>query len=87
MKTKTRDQDRDEVGWSLMLRRQTDGSVQGQPHTSDAESYELICRVCGDDSRLTYLDVSPDFQRLRAPYPIAEAVEKYEQHVRLHEQV
>ena len=52
MKTKTRDQDRDEVGWSLMLRRQTDGSVQGQPHTSDAESYELICRVCGDDSRL-----------------------------------
>ena len=56
MKTKTRDQD--EVGWSLMLRRYGDASVQGQRQGA-AERYELICRVCGDDSSLTYLIVSP----------------------------
>ena len=82
MKTKTRDQD--EVGWSLMLRRYGDASMQGQWQGA-AERYELICRVCGDDSSLTYLIVSPDLQRLRGPYPLAEAVAKYEQHVRLHE--
>ena len=83
MKTKSRDQD--EVGWSVMLRRHGPASVQAQPKADDAERYELICRLCGDDSRLAYLDVSPDLQRLRGPYPIAAAVAKYEQHVQFHE--
>jgi hypothetical protein len=46
--------------------------------------FELICYDCGDDPGLDYREVSPEFQRMRGPYLIAEGIAAYREHVGLH---
>jgi hypothetical protein len=46
--------------------------------------FELICYDCGDDPGLDYREVSPEFQRMRGPYLIAEGITAYREHVGLH---
>jgi hypothetical protein len=46
--------------------------------------FELICYDCGDDPGLDYCDVSPEFERMRGPYLIAEGSTAYREHVGLH---
>ena len=57
----------------------------GRPEGGYTDAYELICCECGDDPDLDYQQVSPEFQRIRGPYPIAAGVEAYEQHAGQHE--
>ncbi len=68
----------------LVLRRQPARVVGGRPEGGYTDAYELICRDCGDDPDLDYHQVSPEFQRIRGPYPIAVGVEAYEQHAGQH---
>ena len=72
-------------GWTLVLRRQPARLVGGRPEGGYTDVYELICGDCGDDPDLDYQQVSPKFQRIRGPYPIAAGVEAYEQHAGQHE--
>ncbi len=80
----TRDQPGD--GWSVVLRRQPVRIVEGQPAGGYTDAFEIICCDCGDHPGLDYSEVSPELQRIRGPYPIAEGVAVYEQHVGLHHQ-
>jgi hypothetical protein len=73
-------QDEPALGWTLVLRRQPVHLVEGRPEGSYADSYELICCECGDDPDLDYLDISPDFQRIRGPYRLPAGIEAYRRH-------
>jgi hypothetical protein len=53
-----------------------DGRVEGG-------AFELICCECGDNPHLAYSQVSPRLQQIRGPYPIAEGLVAYEQHLGL----
>jgi len=71
-------------GWTVVLRRQPARLVDGQPQGGYMDVYELICCDCGDDPDLDYRHASPGFQRIRGPYPFAEGIAAYGNHVRRH---
>jgi hypothetical protein len=74
------------LGWTLVLRRQRSGLVEG-PEGGYTDVYELICCGCGDDPDLEYPDVSLGLQRIRGPYGLSAGIEAYGQHdVRQHGQ-
>jgi hypothetical protein len=68
------------LGWTLVLRRQRAGLVEGCPEGGYTDVYELICCGCGDDPDLDYRDVSLDLQRIRGPYGLSAGIEAYGQH-------
>ena len=65
------------LGWTVVLRRQPARSAAGWP----PQEFELICCYCGDHPDLDYLDVSPELQRIRGPYPLPAGVAAYERHL------
>jgi len=79
---KTQDQPRPD--WTVVLRRRPVRLVEGQPEGGWTEEYEIVCCDCGDDPGLDYREVSSALQRIRGPYPIAEGITAYEEHVRRH---
>jgi hypothetical protein len=74
-------------GWTVVLRRQPARIVAGRPEGGYTDAYELVCCDCGDDPDLDFREISPELQRVRGPYPIAEGVSAYTRHVRRHEGV
>ena len=80
----TRDQRED--GWTVVLRRQPARIVEGRPEGGYTDAFEIICRDCGDHPGHDYSEVAPELQRIRGPYPIADGVVAYEQHLGLHHQ-
>jgi hypothetical protein len=70
--------------WTVVLRRQPVRIVEGQPEGGYTDMFEIICCDCGDHPDLDYREVSPEFQRIRGPYPIAAGVAAYVKHVEQH---
>jgi len=73
--------DEPEPGWTVILRRRPARVVASRPDGGYADAYELICCYCGDHPDLDYLDVSPELQRIRGPYPLPAGVAAYERHL------
>ena len=71
--------DRPGARWTAVLRRQPEGGY--------TDMFEIICRDCGDDPSLGYLEVPPRLQLVRGPYSLAAGVAVYEQHIGLHQQL
>ncbi len=78
--------DQPREGWTVVLRRQPVRIVAGRPEGGYTNVFEIICCDCGDHPDQEYSEVSPEFQRIRGPYPIADGVAAYERHLRLHRQ-
>ena len=79
-----KDQDQTGPGWTVVLRRQPARIVAGKAEGGYTNVFEIICCDCGDDPGLDYYEVSAELQRIRGPYPIADGIAAYEQHVRQH---
>jgi hypothetical protein len=60
--------------------------VEGRPEGGYTDKYEIVCCDCGDHPYLDYREVSPELQRVRGPYPIADGITGYLKHVGQHEQ-
>ena len=73
-------------GWTAVLRRQPARMVEGRPEGGYTDLFEIICCDCGDHPDLDYCEVSPELQRFRGPYPIADGIAAYVEHLRLHDQ-
>jgi hypothetical protein len=71
-------------GWTVVLRRQPVRVVDGQVEGGYTDVFELICCDCGDHPDLDYRDISPEFQRIRGPYPIVAGVAAYGEHLEQH---
>jgi hypothetical protein len=67
--------------WTVALRRQPVRIVGGEPEGGYTDAYELVCCDCGDNPDLDYLDVAPELQRVRGPYPLPAGVSAYVLHV------
>jgi hypothetical protein len=67
--------------WTVALRRQPVRIVGGEPAGGYTDAYELICCDCGDNPELDYLDVAPEVQLVRGPYPLPAGVTAYVLHV------
>jgi hypothetical protein len=67
--------------WTVALRRQPVRIVGGEPEGGYTDAYELICCDCGDNPDLDYLDVAPEVQQVRGPYPLPAGVTAYVLHV------
>jgi hypothetical protein len=78
--------DRPGDGWTVVLRRQPVRIVEGRLGGCYTDVFELICCDCGDDPHLDYREVSPELQRVRGPYPIAEGIAAYKRHLGVHRQ-
>jgi hypothetical protein len=72
------------LGWTVVLRRCPVRIVEGRVQSGSADTFEIICCDCGDHPDRDYRDVSPRFQGIRGPYPIALGVTAYKEHLRLH---
>ena len=71
-------------GWTVVLRRRPVRIVEGRPEGGYTDEFEIICCDCGDDPDLDYREISPELQRVRGPYPIAEGITAYVKHARRH---
>jgi hypothetical protein len=67
--------------WTVALRRQPVRIVGGEPEGGYTDAYELICCDCGDNPDLDFLDVAPELQQVRGPYPLPAGVTAYARHV------
>jgi hypothetical protein len=52
---------------------------------SGSDTYEIICRICGDDPGLDHQEVSPELQQIRGPYMLSAAVAAFVKHDELHD--
>ena len=73
-------------GWTVVLRRQPARMLEGLPEGGYTDLYEIVCCDCGDHPYLDYREVSPELQRVRGPYPVADGITAYVQHVRRYHQ-
>jgi hypothetical protein len=71
-------------GWMVVLRRQPARMVEGRPEGGYTDMFEIICCDCGDRPDLGNSEVSPELQRFRRPYPIADGIGAYVEYVGLH---
>jgi hypothetical protein len=71
-------------GWTVVLRRRAVHMVEGRPEGGYTDQYEIVCCDCGDHPYLDYREVSPELQRVRGPYPIADGITAYVQHAGQH---
>src|SRR5262249_16522283 len=71
--------------WTIVLRRQRMVRVvEGKPHGVYINSFEIICRDCGDNLEWDYDDIPPRLQRIRGPYWIETGLKEYEAHSAWH---
>ncbi len=71
---------------TIVLRRQRKVRVvEGKPEGVYTNTFEIICRACGDDPFWDYHDVSPRLQRIRGRYWLELGVREYEAHIAWHE--
>ena len=73
-------------GWTVVLRRQPSRIVAGRAEAGYTDAFEIICCDCGDHPGQDYSEVSAELQRIRGPYPIADGVAAYHNHLRRHPQ-
>jgi hypothetical protein len=73
-------------GWTVVLRRRPVGIVKGRLSGGYTNVFEIICCDCGDHPYWDDREVSPELQRIRGPYSMAEGIAAYERHLRQHEQ-
>jgi hypothetical protein len=69
------------------LRRQPAHLVDGTPDGGYTDSFEIICRDCGDNPRWEYHDAPPRLQRLRGPYWLTAGTAKYVAHIQWHDKL
>ena len=74
----TRDQPGD--GWTVVLRRRPAAWLRADRKAATPMLFEIICCDCGDHPYLDYREVSPELQRIRGPYPVADGITAYEKH-------
>ena len=73
-----------EPNWVIALRRKTAGPGKSQPGDPDADTFEIICRECGDDPALDYQQVSAELRRIRGPHTFSTGSAAFDQHVESH---
>jgi len=73
-------------GWTAVLRRRPARMVEGRPEGGYTDLFEIVCCDCGDHPYLDYSEVSPELQRVRGPYPVADGISAYVEHAGLHHQ-
>jgi ATP/maltotriose-dependent transcriptional regulator MalT len=75
---------KDESDWMIGLRRRPAGlSVNHQD--GGADMFEIICRMCGDDPALDYLQVSAELRQIRGYYPLRIGLVPFFQHQEFHD--
>jgi len=72
-------------GW-MVVPRQPACMAEGRPEGGYTDMFEIICCDCGDHPDLGYSEVSPELQRFRGPYPIADGISASVENAGLHRQ-
>jgi anti-anti-sigma factor len=70
-----------EYNWTISLRR-----TPVRPGNSDpgSNTFEIICRICGDDPALNHQEVSAELQRIRGPYTLSSGITAFTTHNEFH---
>jgi anti-anti-sigma factor len=71
----------DEYNWTVSLRR-----TPVRPDNSDpgSNTFEIICRICGDDPALNHQEVSAELQQIRGPYTLSSGITAFTTHNKFH---
>ena len=67
------------------LRRQPNEIICGRPRGGYKQSFEVICRGCGDHFDVDYREAPARLQKLRGPYQLAAGLAAYEAHYAWHQ--
>jgi hypothetical protein len=73
-----------EPDWIIVLRRNSASPGNNNPKDPGAETFEIICRECGDDPALDYREVSAELQQIRGPYTFSAGSAAFGKHVESH---
>jgi anti-anti-sigma factor len=70
-----------EYNWTVSLRR-----TPVRPDNSDpgSDTFEIICRICGDDPTLNHQEVSAELQQIRGPYTLSSGITAFTTHNKFH---
>jgi anti-anti-sigma factor len=67
--------------WIITLRRTPVGSGNDNPGN---DTFEIICRICGDDPALDHQEVSAELQRIRGRYTLSNGITAFTRHNEFH---
>lgn len=70
--------------WTVALRRKQAGPGISNLHDPGSSTYEIICRICGDDPALDHLQISAELQQLRGPYTLSDGITAFTRHNEVH---
>ena len=73
--------------WPVALWRQQAPTAEDQPTDCYTNTFEIICRDCGDDPSRDYHNVPARLQRIRGPYEIDAGLTVYQEHIAWHEEL
>jgi hypothetical protein len=75
-----------EQHWIVALRRKPAGPGTSNPEDPGNDSYEIICRMCGDDPALDHQQVSAELQQIRGPYTLSTGITGFARHNEFHDE-
>jgi hypothetical protein len=73
-----------EQHWTIALRRQPADPGTSNPENPSSRTYEIICRICGDDPALDHQQMSAELQQIRGPYTLSDGIAAFARHNELH---
>ena len=54
------------------------------PEGPGSDTYEIICRICGDDPALDHQQMSAELQQIRGPYTLSDGIAAFARHNESH---
>ena len=73
-----------EQHWTIALRCQPAGPGTSKPENPSSRTYEIICRICGDDPALDHQQMSAELQQIRGPYTLSDGIAAFARHNESH---
>jgi hypothetical protein len=64
----------------VTLRRQPASLSTGHAGGNTTNTFEIVCRECGDDPGLDYREISPRLRQIRGPYLLKAGIEAFVEH-------
>ena len=70
--------------WTVSLRRKPASPGNSNHGDPGSDTYEIICRICGDDPALDHQQIPAELQKIRGPYTLSDGITAFTRHNEFH---
>ena len=70
---------------AVILRRKPADPGNNNHRGPGSDTYEIICRICGDDPALDHQQIAAELQQIRGPYALSTGIAAFIRHNEFHD--